>query len=468
MIISANQNGFSNRLKSWASAMYLAEEGGDNVSVCWSTNRLVGAEFEDLFENDVSIECDESFFCKVFKFWFLVTDKEDDPIDFQYHNTPPKYLIKYRDFFRSIKPKEKFIKKANDYPNDMVAVLARTWPECNHRGGNARAKYLFDVYLEEMSQLDGPFFLSSDSEEFVKKAKDEFGKRIITQNRRSPYGKRHKSGVIESFIDMLIASRQSLIIGDAMSTFNEVAWWMGDCKPIVKLVNIPDLDKLGMIYKTDKASFYKFRYTHDYFNIVYTPILEKLRLKSLKILEIGVRKGSSLRVWKDYFRHGIVYGIDIDKETMIEDEPRIKTFLADQTDKEALQKIAQKYGPFDIIIDDGSHWYEHQIISFFSLWDFVKPGGFYFIEDVMDTDKFGGEPVWETFLISDAEKVLFNRKKPEYESVQFFRNLVCFKKITKNLVQLHKDCVPLFLVSLFFPLNDPLDSHWCYLESRSK
>jgi len=39
-------------------------------------------------------------------------------------------------------------------------------------------------------------------------------------------------------------------------------------------------------------------------------------------------------------------------------------------------------GPWDIIIDDGSHVPYHQVFSFFSLWKAVVPGGLYVIEDL--------------------------------------------------------------------------------------
>jgi hypothetical protein len=42
----------------------------------------------------------------------------------------------------------------------------------------------------------------------------------------------------------------------------------------------------------------------------------------------------------------------------------------------------QSGGNFDVVIDDGSHVPEHQLISFESLWPAVKPGGLYIVEDL--------------------------------------------------------------------------------------
>jgi hypothetical protein len=43
---------------------------------------------------------------------------------------------------------------------------------------------------------------------------------------------------------------------------------------------------------------------------VYDPILAPWVDKEAKLLEIGVRKGGSLQLWRDYFPRGIIVGID--------------------------------------------------------------------------------------------------------------------------------------------------------------
>ena len=73
-------------------------------------------------------------------------------------------------------------------------------------------------------------------------------------------------------------------------------------------------------------------------------------------------------------------------ETLLFETERIKTSLCDQSNAAQLRAFASEYGPFDIIIDDGSHLADHQTISFFALFDFVRPGGYYLIEDVAEKD----------------------------------------------------------------------------------
>ncbi len=110
-----------------------------------------------------------------------------------------------------------------------------------------------------------------------------------------------------------------------------------------------------------------------YFDI-YEKHFERFRGKSPRVLELGVDHGGSLQLWKRYFGHGAeIIGVDIDPEAMFE-ESQITTVCTDQTDP----TIAAS-GPFDIVIDDGSHNPEHQVASFDILWP--RCTGVYLIED---------------------------------------------------------------------------------------
>jgi hypothetical protein len=134
---------------------------------------------------------------------------------------------------------------------------------------------------------------------------------------------------------------------------------------------------------------------------VYDSILKNLRLNSLTILEVGVgtmipnvpstmvnvygengvyKPGASLRAFTEYFPNAMVYGADIQDDCIFE-EDRIKTFKFDSTDLVACNDSLQDL-QFDIIIDDGLHTTDAQVKTFRNLWSRVKPGGYYFIEDV--------------------------------------------------------------------------------------
>lgn len=142
-----------------------------------------------------------------------------------------------------------------------------------------------------------------------------------------------------------------------------------------------NLTKIGRKYKTDKA------YEHQ-FTKVYNHIF-KDRLNIDNLLEIGVYEGNSLKMWSDYFENSEIYGLDnwtqID-EHHIKDFPRIHIITADQDNVKEMDDIVKKLDKqFDIILDDGSHRMDHQQSSFGVLFKYVKPGGYYIIEDLQSS-----------------------------------------------------------------------------------
>ena len=136
----------------------------------------------------------------------------------------------------------------------------------------------------------------------------------------------------------------------------------------------------------------------------YTPHYQKhfapYRDLPVKVLEIGIggydaidAGGESLRMWKHYFRRGLIYGLDIFTKTGIE-ESRLSVVQGDQGDPRFLDSMARRLGPFDIIIDDGSHMSHHVITSFNALFPHVRPGGIYVVEDLATAywPTWGGDP----------------------------------------------------------------------------
>jgi len=114
----------------------------------------------------------------------------------------------------------------------------------------------------------------------------------------------------------------------------------------------------------------------------YIDIYEKHmdRKYGIDILEIGVQKGHSIKMWQDYFINSNVYGIDITLDNVIYDGLK-NVYVCDATSEDQLNStfLDKK---FDYVLDDGSHLIEHQIKSFDLLWPRIKSGGKYFIEDV--------------------------------------------------------------------------------------
>jgi hypothetical protein len=139
---------------------------------------------------------------------------------------------------------------------------------------------------------------------------------------------------------------------------------------------------------------------HNYTKI-YTELFKSLINKNINLFEVGLgtnytdikssmgengKPGASLRGWKEFFTKSMIYGADIDKRILF-NEDRIRTFYCDQTNAENIEKLWQnlelKDIQFDIIIDDGLHEYDANIIFFENSIHKLKLNGFYIIEDLI-------------------------------------------------------------------------------------
>jgi SAM-dependent methyltransferase len=136
------------------------------------------------------------------------------------------------------------------------------------------------------------------------------------------------------------------------------------------------LDQIGLRNGTDKAS------DRNNFLAFYCQFLEKIRHNPVRVLDIGVLKGESARMWRDYFQNGHIIGVDINVAAREHVGERLSIHIADQSNEDDLAVIAKELGPFDLIVDDGSHVWDHQILTFKRLMPCVVPGGFYILEDL--------------------------------------------------------------------------------------
>lgn len=176
------------------------------------------------------------------------------------------------------------------------------------------------------------------------------------------------------------------------------------------------LNDLGRKHGTDKSSDGKradqVGRGHDYLR-VYEKFLEPHRRTATRMLEIGVQRGSSVRMWRDYFEKATIFGLDIAESARNSAGDRIEIRLVDQSDAKALSAFAVANGPFDVIVEDGSHIWGHQITSLQTLLGHVRPGGVYIVEDLHTSysPSFAGEggPTAVDYLIGCFEKVIGDR-----------------------------------------------------------
>ena len=121
-----------------------------------------------------------------------------------------------------------------------------------------------------------------------------------------------------------------------------------------------------------------------YFN-TYHRVVAHFENRPIRMLEIGVYRGGSLRMWRKYLpKDSIIVGIDIDpscKQFEKEDE-NLYVRIGDQSNRAFLEEIVAEFGPFDLILDDGSHMCSHMIASFRHLFiSGLRDKGVYLVED---------------------------------------------------------------------------------------
>lgn len=132
------------------------------------------------------------------------------------------------------------------------------------------------------------------------------------------------------------------------------------------------LEELGNKFNTDKA------YNHKFCNFY-----EKFLNKNIsKLWEIGIDQGASIKMWSDYYPNAQITGFDILDKSKINFNKNVIVKYLDQGNKEQLEKLANENKDIDIIVDDGSHIINHQIMTFEILFNSLKSGGQYVLEDL--------------------------------------------------------------------------------------
>ncbi|MEA5440934.1 class I SAM-dependent methyltransferase [Cyanobium gracile] len=137
-----------------------------------------------------------------------------------------------------------------------------------------------------------------------------------------------------------------------------------------------------------------FKWQHYY--RIYDQHFRHWRGKPITILEIGIGSGGSLQLWKRYFgRSCSIIGVDVLAHNRRHAGSGIIVEIGSQDDAAFLEQVALKHGPFDIVIDDGSHIHSHQKTTFDTLFPHLKDGGIYACEDLCSSywkDEFNGGP----------------------------------------------------------------------------
>mgnify|MGYP000105844734 FL=1 len=211
-------------------------------------------------------------------------------------------------------------------------------------------------------------------------------------------------------------------------------------------VVFPSMADLGIETTTDKI-------THHGYHRFYEHHFEKYRARpNLRIFEIGLARGSSMNLWCGYFPTAEIVGVDITLHPdcfPCELASGVYVYSGDAGQEDLLRRmIGTETQKFDIIVDDGSHLPEHQLLAFNILFDAgLKFGGKYVIEDietsfwndgilynnVIDGNNINIVEIFKSFADVVNKEFFDPYLESQVESIEFGANCIILTKVSEDI-----------------------------------
>jgi hypothetical protein len=291
LVVSAETGGLGNRIKSWVSAMRLDSE----ARVHWPITPNMAASFGDLFVGDHAVSAipaeatiyyswrllilpeDERHLPRGFatagagshplvrafgKAWWMLRGRPSDRyrymlfpktysrdsvradarhIDLEYERIPVALRQVYAPLFARIAIQPRIAMRVEQWAAanlgaDVIGVQVRTWRDDPrrerkyHRPARRRLARLL------AAEPKARFLVVADSDDAVATLVEHYGAgRILHFPRATPRRESYRSveGIAEDLIDMLLLARTRRLFASYLSTFSEVAWWLGGAKAAV-------------------------------------------------------------------------------------------------------------------------------------------------------------------------------------------------------------------------------------------
>lgn len=232
---------------------------------------------------------------------------------------------------------------------------------------------------------------------------------------------------------------------------------LGSADPIIAV------RKLGIYECYEKAPYRSIR--HGSYFQVYEECLEKYRNKPLVFVEIGVLDGGSLFMWREYLGpRARVIGIDLNPATKLYEKDGFEIYIGNQADPHFWDEFFSQVGDVDVVLDDGGHGNDEQIVTAHKCIPHIKDGGVLIVEDTHTSYMavFGNPSKysfikWAKLLIDNINSRLpgisastLPHNRIVY-SASFYESIVCFnidrRKCFQNFATVnsgttlnHEDC----------------------------
>jgi len=272
MIISTNNGGLSNRIKSLVSVIRYSKKFNTEYKIKWDilssykkNSHILNCPFNILFKNNIiltkNIKSENDIYysshcLKIFdddnlpenfnNFKSKCSRKFVKPsnkiVDFMYNKIPQKIKDEYIECFKELKLKEELENEVNNFSNyfndKTISLHIRSWNRPNEKGRSCL--HNLNKFENEMNKYDKSykFFLATDSINTQKILKKIYKNRILTYPRKTDLdsSRSNSKGIQEDLIELYLLSKNKIIIGSYFSTFTEVAWWLGGCPENIKII----------------------------------------------------------------------------------------------------------------------------------------------------------------------------------------------------------------------------------------
>ncbi len=270
--------GLGNRIKCMISVLkrcdednYANQEHCSSPFIYWPVNDACGCKFEELFSPAtplkeigyselqgvrVDAKYDDAYINKSWKFKFNNVAE----MDFKYHKLPQDWIIDFLPYAWRIKPKKDIEDAAwafcNRYKesfdkNEVIGVHIRKGDFKGLYDGRENVSKEED-FMERMKCLlevnpDYKFLLCTEDEETEERFKRRFDDNHIIHFPKRFRGRDNPLAVKEAFVDILLLSKCPIIIGTFLSTFTEIAWWLGNCRAQVVIPGTEDKEAVARV-----------------------------------------------------------------------------------------------------------------------------------------------------------------------------------------------------------------------------
>ena len=191
-------------------------------------------------------------------------------------------------------------------------------------------------------------------------------------------------------------------------------------------------------YKSFLKSPYRSIKHASYFS-VYDALLGEYRGKNITFVEIGVLDGGSLFMWRDFLGpNARIIGIEINESAKAWEDHGFEIYIGSQSDPEFWKSLFNKIGDVDIVLDDGGHTYQQQIVTVESSLKHIKPGGKIIVEDTYTSyQKEYGYPSKHTFTKYAANLVDgMNLRTPKIHTTKKVNNIISNINFYESIVSI--------------------------------